>query len=125
MIIGIGTDLCEISRMAGLIKDTAFLKRYFDLREQAYVLSRGVFAASAMAGIFAAKEAFAKALGCGFNGIRLEDIVVLHRDSGAPYYDLQGSAEIAAREQGVVNTHLSISHEGDLAVAFAVLEGGS
>ena len=124
MIIGVGTDLCEISRMAGLLQDTAFLKRYFDPREQAYILLKGVFAASAMAGIFAAKEAFVKALRKGFDGIRPEDILVLHREGGAPYYELQGSAQSEAKKQLVTKSHLSISHEGGLAVAFCVLEGG-
>ena len=62
MIIGVGADLCAVERMEMLLQDSAFLKRYFHPDEQAYILSRGVFSASSMAGCFAAKEAFVKAL---------------------------------------------------------------
>lgn len=123
MIIGIGADLCEISRMAALLSDTAFLKRYFDEAEQTYILSKGVFAAASMAGCFAAKEAFVKALGSGFNGVRPEEIVILHRENGAPYFDLRGSALAASDARGVRVMHLSITHEAGIAQAFTVLEG--
>ena len=123
MIIGIGADLCEISRMAALLSDTAFLKRFFDEAEQAYILSKGVYAAASMAGCFAAKEAFAKALGSGFYGIKPEEVVILHGENGAPYFDLQGGAMAAASTKGVRSSHLSITHEAGIALAFAVLEG--
>ncbi len=123
MIIGIGTDLCQISRMEALLPDTAFLARYFDKEEQAYILSRGALSSSSMASHFAAKEAFAKAVGSGFYGIKPQDIGVRHQASGAPYYELIGSASQAAHQLGIRKTFLSISHEGGLAVAFAVLEG--
>lgn len=123
MIIGIGTDLCQISRMSELLTDKAFLKRYFDEREQAYILSRGIMAAASMAGHFAAKEAFAKALGSGFYGVKPEDIGVRHNDKGAPFFELKGSALLASLVAGVDKAYLSISHEGGLALALAVLEG--
>jgi holo-[acyl-carrier protein] synthase len=123
MIIGIGADLCEISRMAALLSDTVFLKRYFNDAEQVYILSRGVFAAASMAGSFAAKEAFAKALGSGFEGVKPEEIVILHRANSAPYFDLRGGALAASDARGVKAKHLSITHEAGIAMAVAVLEG--
>lgn len=123
MIKGIGTDLCQIERMAAQLNNQSFLRRYFDDAEQAYIITRGVFAAASMAGCFAAKEAFVKALGSGFSGIPPEDIVILHRENGAPYYDPKGKALEAVGNLGVTSLHLSISHEGGLALAFAVLEG--
>lgn len=123
MILGVGADLCAVERMSGLLGDGAFLRRYFHPSEQAYIASRGAFAAASMAGCFAAKEAYAKALGSGFGAVRPEDIVVLHRENGAPYYEVTGSALAAARGAGVRTAHLSITHDGGLALAFAVLEG--
>ena len=123
MIVGIGADLCDIKRMAAQLDDRLFLKRFFEETEQAYILARGAFAAASMAGCFAAKEAFVKALGSGFSGIPPEDIVVMHRENGAPYYRLKGLAQEAAQKRGVTSLFLSISHEGGLALAFAVLEG--
>ena len=123
MIIGIGTDLCEVSRMAKLLTGSSFLNRYFDGAEQAYILSRGKQAADSMAGIFAAKEALVKALGTGFDGISLLDVVVLHDARGAPSYSLRGLAKERADSLGLVQAHLSISHDGGMALAFAVLEG--
>ena len=123
MIKGIGTDLCEVSRMAKLLTGSSFLERYFSASEQAYILSRGKKAADSMAGIFAAKEALVKALGTGFDGIALKEVVVLHDEQGAPAYQLQGLAKQRADSLGVVRSHLSISHDGGMALAFAVLEG--
>ena len=123
MIIGIGTDLCQVSRMANLLADSSFLARYFAASEQAYILSRGKLAPDSMAGHFAAKEALAKALGTGLDGVRLQDIVIQHDDKGAPYYHLKGTAKVLSERMGVNQVHLSISHDGGLAIAFAVLEG--
>lgn len=123
MIRGIGADLCQISRMAELLGDTSFLKRYFHSDEQAYILSRGAHAAASMAGVFAAKEAFAKAAGSGFYGIAPQDIIIRHTAEGAPYYDAVGSAGDALARCRATGAHLSISHEGGMALAFAVLEG--
>jgi holo-[acyl-carrier protein] synthase len=123
VIKGIGTDLCQVSRMASLLADSSFLTRYFDPGEQAYILSRGKLAADSMAGHFAAKEALAKALGTGLDGVRLQDIVIQHDDKGAPSYHLKGTAKDLAESLGVTQAHLSISHDGGLAIAFTVLEG--
>lgn len=123
MIIGIGTDLCQVQRMSQLLDDGSFLRRYFEQAEQAYILARGACAAQSMAGHFAAKEAFVKALGSGFSGIAPKEVSVVHDAAGAPGYLLRGEALARAQARGVVRTHLSLSHERDLAVAFAVLEG--
>ncbi|NLX83072.1 MAG: holo-ACP synthase [Clostridiales bacterium] len=123
MIKGIGTDLCEVRRMADLLQDSSFLERYFTPLEQAYIRSRGKFAADSMAGHFAAKEALVKALGTGIDGVCLQDIVIDHDEQGAPFYSLKGSAKELANMKGATSLHLSITHDGGLAMAFAVLEG--
>ncbi len=122
MIAGVGIDLCGIRRMEKLLQDGRFLARFFSAEEQEYIRGRGKAAAQSMAGIFAAKEALAKALGCGLSGGELAEIAVLHDDAGAPYYDLRGAYARLAAEKGVCRLHLSISHEGGMAAAVCAAE---
>lgn len=122
MIAGIGVDLCQIARMEKWTADEKFLRRFFSEEERRYIASKGAGAAQTAAGIFAAKEALAKALGRGIVSGALSDICVLHDQHGAPYYDLRGDYRKLAQEQGVARVHLSISHDGGIATAFAVAE---
>ena len=62
MIIGIGFDLCEISRIDQQLKNERFLQRFFAPEEQGYINSRGPGRAASAAACFAAKEALVKAL---------------------------------------------------------------
>lgn len=122
MIAGVGVDLCDISRMEGLLRDGKFLKRFFSEEEQAYILNKGKFAAQTMAGVFAAKEALMKALGTGIGGGAIADIRVLHDGRGAPYYDLRGEYTRIAAEKKIASIYVSITHEGGMAAAVAVAE---
>ncbi len=123
MILGVGIDLCAVDRMEESLKDGRFLHRFFSPDEQAYILSRGVYAASSAAAGFAAKEAFFKALGTGIAG-ELYEVSLLHRENGAPYITLTGWARAAAQARDVSHVHVSLTHEMGLAAAFVVLEGG-
>lgn len=123
MILGIGVDLCAISRMQGHVGEGRFLQRYCTGQEAEYILGRGPNAAQSLASCFAAKEAFAKALGSGVDGFSLSEVEVVHDEVGAPSYVLHGRALEAAHRLGVKRMWLSLSHEGDMAAAFAVLEG--
>ncbi len=122
MVRGLGLDLCEISRMEKMLADERFLNRYFTEEEAGYIRSRGRSAAQTMAGIFAAKEALMKALGCGLASGELKDICVLHDSAGAPYYALQGEYARIAEEKGIGPLHLSITHEGGMAAAVCIAE---
>lgn len=124
MIYGIGTDLCESTRMERAIARETFLQRVFSEAEQALIDSHtGKRRAETAAANFAAKEAFLKACGRGLGGFALSDIGVLRRESGAPYYALSGEAARWAQEQHLT-AHLSLTHDAGLACAFAVLEQG-
>ena len=123
MIAGVGVDLCEIARMEKLTADDRFLRRFFSEEEQAYIRKKGANAPQTAAGIFAAKEALTKALGTGIASGRLADICVLHDEKGAPYYELRGDYRRLAAEKHIVRVHVSVSHDGGLAAAFAVAEG--
>lgn len=121
MIVGIGIDLCEVGRMRAALEKPGFLKRYFTEAEQAYILARGKMAAESLAGHFAAKEAFVKALGCGIV-FPLDDIEVAHDELRAPRLCLRGEALSRMQALGAEVTHLSISHTDDNAAAVVILE---
>ena len=122
MLIGIGIDLCEIARMGEMIAREEFLRRFFTEEERVYIASRGQAAAQTAAGIYAAKEAALKAMGCGI-ALPLAQVGVTHDESGAPRYTLTGRAAGKMAALGGKAMHLSITHEGGMAAAVAILEG--
>ncbi len=122
MIAGVGIDLCEIARMEKLLENEHFLTRYFSKQEQAYIRGKGKSAAQTMAGIYAAKEALVKALGCGIISADLSLIGVTHDASGQPAYVLQGEYARLAEDKRVSSFSLSITHDGGMAAAVCVAE---
>ncbi|MDR2552965.1 MAG: holo-ACP synthase [Treponema sp.] len=122
MILGIGIDAVRVSRLEKWAARPALLERYFDPREIEKAQERGRGMAASLAARFAAKEAFVKALGTGFAGILLRDIMVLNPLNRRPGLDLEGSALGAMRAAGAGRAHLSLTHEGDLAIAMVMLE---
>lgn len=123
-IIGIGTDLCAVSRMEKAIQKEHFYTRVFFEGERAYLDAKGKARAQSAAAMFAAKEAVAKALGTGFaRGVEPWVIEVTHGESGAPGVVLHGEALARLEEIGGGRVLLSLTHEGDMAMAFAVIEG--
>ena len=115
----VGLDLCGISRMEEHTQDARFLERFFTAEEAAYIASKGSMAAQTVAGIFAAKEAFVKALGVGIS-LPLKDVGVVHTQTGQPCYALSGKAKEMA---GDAQCTLSITHEGDMAAAVCIIFG--
>lgn len=118
-IRGVGCDIVSVSRIAGLLKETRFLGSICTEREQMYCKDR---AAETVAGLWAAKEAVSKALGTGFSGFTAKDIEVCHNEYGQPFAVLHNGAMKTAAERNVDRIHLSISHEKEQAIAFAVAE---
>ena len=124
MIKGIGTDIVGISRFQLWVDNPGLINRYFHSLEISELKTKiGLGYTASLAGRFAAKEAFGKALGSGLRGLRLPDIRVSTNSSGKPVLILEGTAQEQARLLGVSRYHLSISHDGGFAVAFVVLEG--
>jgi len=117
VIIGVGVDAVQISRFERKITDTPkLLERLFSADERDA-------STQTLAGRFAAKEAVIKAL-AGATGIEWHGMQVTSEESGRPVVTLTGkTAEIAAG-LGAVSFHLSITHDGDMAIAFVVAEGG-
>ena len=118
MIKGLGLDLCEISRMDKLLENDRFLNRYFTEAEAGYIRSKGKTASQTAAGIYAAKEALAKALGTGIT-FDLKEIEVVHDEVGKPGYRLTGKA---AEMSGNDSFLLSVSHDGGISAAVCVRE---
>ncbi len=123
MIVGIGLDLVEISRLEHWLEDPGICERFFHPEEIGYIRSRGPKAAPrSLAAGFAAKEAFAKALGTGFDGFALKEIRVRRDESGRPHLEVEGRASEAMQRAGAVKAHLTLTHEGGLAAAQVILE---
>ncbi len=123
-IAGIGCDLCAVSRMERATEKPHFVERVFLPGERAYLDGRGRARAQSAAAMFAAKEAAAKALGTGFaQGVMPWTIEVAHDGQGAPQLLLHGAAKSRFEALGGVRAHLSLSHEGDMAMAMVILEG--
>ncbi len=118
MIIGIGTDLIEVGRVAKAYEKQAFRSRVYTRREQELISTRMQTAA----GNFAVKEAVAKAFGTGFREVAPIEIEVLREPSGRPYVVLSGRAEGLCQERAIGTIHVSISNTKEYAVAYVVLE---
>jgi holo-[acyl-carrier protein] synthase len=125
MIVGLGIDIAEISRIEAAIRRYGdhFLHRLFTPAEIEYCEShRNPY--ERYAGRFAAKEAAMKALGTGWRrGVRWVDIEVVREPGGKPTLRLAGQAGVFAAQLGVRNIALSITHSGDTALAEVIFEG--
>lgn len=131
MIVGIGSDLCEIERVANAIArhGVRFLDRVFTEQEQALSALR-LDSGGFYAGRFAAKEACAKALGTGITDrVRWTDIEILADPQGQPTMVLSGGARRrfsrTLARGGTLRAHVSISYERAHAMACVVLESGT
>jgi holo-[acyl-carrier protein] synthase len=122
MIGGIGIDAVKISRMEKWADNPLLLGRFFNPREIETIRERGKKMSGSLAARFAAKEAFAKALGTGLAGIVLKDIMILNGRNEKPELTLEGSALAAMKTFGAKRAHLSLTHEGDTAIALVILE---
>lgn len=122
MIVGVGCDIIEIERIARAIKSESFIRRVFTAEEAAYCQRRGQQAAASFAARFAAKEAVLKALGTGLREGSLQEIAVDNDGLGKPLVQLSGHFAMLAKQFGVKNIQISLSHSRDFAVAYVIME---
>jgi holo-[acyl-carrier protein] synthase len=122
MILGVGIDAVLIPRLDRWVSNPALLRRFFHPDEIASATERGKGMTRSIAARFAAKEAFVKALGTGLAGMDLKDIMVANRVDEKPEMALFGTALEAFRSRGGGKIHLSLTHEGDMAMAMVILE---
>ena len=85
MIIGVGVDTIEPERIARAIQNERFLARVYTEGERAHIAAAGRAGAQRAAGIFAAKEAALKALGCGLSGAALCEAEVKRDGPSCPF----------------------------------------
>ncbi|MCL2456731.1 MAG: holo-ACP synthase [Defluviitaleaceae bacterium] len=132
-IFGVGVDIVKIKRFENISE--AFLSRVFTAREREYITRacrEKNFCSSqnfhhenshfntkiniqSAAGIFAAKEAVAKAFGTGFRGFSPQDVEILHKENGKPYV-------VFHKKPRRLKIQISISHTDSDAIAFAVIQ---
>ena len=127
MIVGTGVDITEVARIRAAVErfGERFLNRVFTSEEVRYCTSRPN-TAERLAARFAAKEAFSKAIGTGFNqGVFLKDIGVVNLPSGAPTLALTGGAKAkldAMTPPGhAVDIHVTLTDDHPWAQAFVIL----
>lgn len=129
MIIGMGSDLCNIERIANSLEryGERFEQRVFTEIERAKAARRPHTRAGTYAKRFAAKEAFSKAVGTGFKrGVFMKDIGVINAPSGAPTLNLEGGAaarlaELTPDGHGL-RIHLTLTDDHPWAQAFVIIE---
>ncbi|MBH5319102.1 holo-ACP synthase [Paenibacillus sp. GSMTC-2017] len=128
MIIGIGHDLTDVRRIAEMLEGKVgerFLERILTLRERELASSyRGARLHQYVAGRFAAKESVSKAFGCGIGAcLGFQDIDIIRDELGKPGCVLSDDAWRRLKlESESVRIHITITHESEIASAFAIVE---
>jgi holo-[acyl-carrier protein] synthase len=123
-IYGVGVDLVRIERIEKALErwGDRFERRIFTQAESE-ACTAGKSRVSRLAMRFAAKEAFAKALGTGIRGpVQWREIEVANDSLGKPLFLLSSAVLNACSEHGVRSWHLSMTDDGEYAQAFVVLE---
>ena len=120
----LGNDIIEIERIRQAIeRSSLFVERVYTPHEIDYCESRNKGRYESFAGIYAAKEAFIKALGTGMRHGSWQDIEIYHDELGAPLIRLQDTFKNIYETSGYTNIHVSISHCKEYAMSTVILEG--
>lgn len=125
MIYGVGVDMVKIDRIEKMIQKygARFISRIFTEKEKEKAFKRS-FPERTFSKIFAAKEAFIKALGGSF-GLSWHDMIVLNNETGKPYMKVSSHAQekivdLIGYENYAI--HLSLSDEPPHAIAYLIIE---
>lgn len=119
MIKGIGVDICDIRKLkAAIERSKKFLTRVFSKKEIQYCMTKKNYIIH-LAGRFAAKEAFIKAVSNKF--IKLKEIETINDKSGRPDIKLNKTIKLILRKKNASRINLSISHTDTTAVAVCVV----
>lgn len=126
MILGIGTDIVDVERIAQKVEGReGFMKKVFSERETEYC-TKQTHPSESFAARFAAKEAFLKALGKGLDAtFELHEIEILNQDNGKPYLELSSDLQLLVlleTNQNPYHLHVSLSHTKTHATAHVVIE---
>ncbi|HHW91135.1 MAG TPA: holo-ACP synthase [Firmicutes bacterium] len=125
VVKGIGIDLIEVERIRRAVnrRPAGFRRRVFTPAEWEYCNRGGSIDHAALAARFAAKEAVFKALGCGWRQIPWQEVEIRKGAQGEPLVRLGPRAQALAREKGIEEILLSLSHTRGHAVAQVVAQG--
>lgn len=114
-VVGIGVDAVLVERFI------ASMERTPGMEERLFTVAERGRPDEGLAARFAAKEAVAKAIGAP-KGLSWHDVEVLIEDGGRPRLTVRGAVAAVAESLGVQHWHLSMSHDGGIAVAMVVAE---
>jgi holo-[acyl-carrier protein] synthase len=122
-VVGVGVDVVDVARLARVLTRTpGVAERVFATGERAYAGdARDDESVRRLAARFAAKEAAAKALGAPARA-RFREIEVVVLDDGRPTLVVTGRTAEAAAAAGITAWHVSLTHDGGIAVAVVVAE---
>lgn len=123
-IIGIGTDIVQITRIQGATeRHTSFAERILHVNELT-IYQQHAQQVHYLAKRFAAKEAFSKAVGTGIRGdIHWTDIETKNDGLGKPFFQFHGATQDYLQQAGINESHLSLSDEQEYAIAYVILIG--
>jgi len=121
MILGIGTDIIEVSRVRNALEKNELKEKAFSKREIGYCENDKT--GQSYAARAAAKEAFFKALGTGWRDqMAITEVEILNDELGKPEVILSGETLKVFEQKGGTDIHVSLSHIKEHAVAFVIIE---
>lgn len=116
MIIGIGVDVVDLARFERAVDRTPAL------RERLFAPAERGLPLRSLAGRFAAKEALIKAIGDS-TGVTWQDMEIVSDGHRNPSFLLHNAVKSIVAARGIAAVHLSMSHDGGIAIAYVVAEG--
>lgn len=123
MIVAIGIDVVLVERFEQALARTPQLAERLFTEAERHTLSGSPRSPESLAARFAAKEAVAKALGAP-RGLNWHDCEIVADADGRPWLTVAGTVAAAAAQRGITRWHLSLSHDGGIASAMVLAEGG-
>ena len=112
-----GIDIVNINRIRNIDNVDGFIDKYFTNYEKEYINNK-MDKFSSIAGLYAVKESLLKAFGLGIgNGLELKEIGIIHNDNGKPFVELNDSILNLLKEKHLKEIKVSISHDGEYAIA--------
>lgn len=116
-----GVDIVDIRRIEKIIskRRKKFYNRIYTEKEIKYIIHKK-HNSKTIAGIFASKEATSKVLGTGIGNLGWKDIEILHDNNGRPYININRKIEALLEKLDLNSIDISISHERDYAISFAI-----
>ena len=116
-----GVDIVEVKRIERLIekKREFFYKKIFTKIEIDYIISKN-HSSKTVSGLFASKEAVSKLIGSGIGRLNWKDVEVVHDENGRPFININKKIERLLNDIDLNSIEISISHEREYAICFAI-----